>query len=57
MDPKDHLRKMIDHTINGDNEAAANEFKQFLIPKTIDILGSGKKEVEVEPTSTTTDME
>lgn len=39
-DPKDYLRQMIDHTIDGNAEAASDAFKQFLIPKTMEVLGT-----------------
>lgn len=42
MDSKDYLRKMIDHTVNGDKEAAEQAFKDYLIPKTQEILGTNK---------------
>lgn len=35
-DPKDYLRKMIDNTIKNDTEAAAQNFKDYIIPATID---------------------
>jgi hypothetical protein len=38
-DPKDYLRQMIDHTIDGDQDAASNAFKSFLVPKTMEVLG------------------
>ena len=39
MEPKDYLKQMIDNTIDGDTEAAAQSFKDYLVPKTIEVLG------------------
>lgn len=46
-DPKDYLRQMVDHTIAGDSEAASDAFRNYLVPKTMDVLGiKGKQDAE-----------
>jgi len=46
-DPKDYLRQMVDHTIAGDSEAATDAFRNYLVPKTMDVLGiKGKQDAE-----------
>lgn len=58
MEPKEYLRKMINHTIAGETEEAEAAFKDYLVPKTIEVLGINKEkpaatpEVNVEPTET-----
>ena len=47
-DQKDFLRQMIDHTIAGDTDAAKQSFKDFIVPKSMDILGTTKLVVEPE---------
>jgi hypothetical protein len=47
-DPKDYLRKMIDHTIDGDMESAEQAFKDYLVPKTKEVMGMGAPEAPVE---------
>ena len=52
-DPKDFLRQMIDHTVDGNTDAASDAFKSFLVPKTMEVLGitsnSPADEPKVEP--------
>ena len=52
-DPKDYLRQMIDHTIDGDQDAASDAFKSFLVPKTMEVLGvtnnSPAEDIVAEP--------
>ena len=38
-DPKDFLRQMIDHTVDNNPDAASDAFKNYLVPKTMEVLG------------------
>jgi hypothetical protein len=51
MESKDYLRQVIDHTVNGDTEAANAAFKQFIVPKTIEVLGIKKNTTPEEITT------
>lgn len=47
-DPLDNLRKMVDCTVNGDTEGAEQAFKDYIIPKTMEVMGLNKSP-ELEP--------
>jgi hypothetical protein len=48
-DPKNYLRKMIDATIAGDSENAEKAFKDYLVPKTMEVLGVNQDTATQEP--------
>lgn len=50
MNPKEYLKQMVNHTITGDMEAAKNAFQQYIVPKTIEVLGVNRTaKTEPEP--------
>ena len=55
-DPKDYLRQVVDSTVKGDPDAADQALKDYIIPKSAEVLNRPPEDIDVpEPPSDDSD--